>query len=344
MEHLNEAYFLEQFRALLAIDSTTGQFREIQNYVIEQSEAMGFSTYATHKGGVLVDLGGEGNDIAVTAHLDDIGLMVRRINADGTLNVCPVGGLYPFYCVMENVRVHTRGGKVCTGTVCRTPNSVHVTEEELRSEAGDFRKNVCVVLDEDTKSAQQTRALGVEVGDYIGLEPRMTVSNGYVKSHFVDDKACAAVLLAVMRRVHENQLTPNRHTYFYFAAYEELGHGTTWLPAGVKDILAVDIAPTGPDQTSDERKVSLFAKDSRFPYHLELLRELQDAADRSAVDYVTDVFTPHYGSDGDGTVLAGYDVRHGAIGPGTANSHGYERTHMEGLDNTYRLLLGYLGL
>ncbi len=344
MEHLNEAYFLEQFRALLAIDSTTGQFREIQNYVIEQSEAMGFSTYATHKGGVLVDLGGEGNDIAVTAHLDDIGLMVRRINADGTLNVCPVGGLYPFYCVMENVRVHTRGGKVCTGTVCRTPNSVHVTEEELRSEAGDFRKNVCVVLDEDTKSAQQTRALGVEVGDYIGLEPRMTVSNGYVKSHFVDDKACAAVLLAVMRRVHENQLTPNRHTYFYFAAYEELGHGTTWLPAGVKDILAVDIAPTGPDQTSDERKVSLFAKDSRFPYQLELLRELQDAADRSAVDYVTDVFTPHYGSDGDGTVLAGYDVRHGAIGPGTANSHGYERTHMEGLDNTYRLLLGYLGL
>ncbi|MBQ1742738.1 MAG: M20/M25/M40 family metallo-hydrolase [Oscillospiraceae bacterium] len=203
---------------------------------------------------------------------------------------------------------------------------------------------MCVVLDEDTHSAQQTRALGVEVGDFIALEPRMTVSNGYVKSHFVDDKACAAVLLAVMQRVHEHQLTPNRHTYFYFAAYEEIGHGTTWLPQGVQDILAVDIAPTGPDQTSDERKVSLFAKDSRFPYHLELLRELQDAADRAGVDYVTDVFTPHYGSDGDGTVLAGYDVRHGAIGPGTANSHGYERTHLQGLDNTYRLLVSYLGL
>lgn len=344
MEHLNEAYFLEQFRALLTIDSTTGQFREIQNYVIAQSEKLGFPTTATHKGGVLVDLGGEGNDIVVTAHLDDIGLMVRRINADGTLNVCPVGGLYPFYCVMENVRVHTRSGRIYTGTVCRTPNSVHVTEEELRTEMGDFRKNVCVVLDEDTHSAQQTRALGVEVGDFIALEPRMTVSNGYVKSHFVDDKACAAVLLAVMQRVHEHQLTPNRHTYFYFAAYEEIGHGTTWLPQGVQDILAVDIAPTGPDQTSDERKVSLFAKDSRFPYHLELLRELQDAADRAGVDYVTDVFTPHYGSDGDGTVLAGYDVRHGAIGPGTANSHGYERTHLQGLDNTYRLLVSYLGL
>ena len=126
--------------------------------------------------------------------------------------------------------------------------------------------------------------------------------------------------------------------------FQEIGHGTTWLPQGVQDILAVDIAPTGPDQTSDERKVSLFAKDSRFPYHLELLRELQDAADRAGVDYVTDVFTPHYGSDGDGTVLAGYDVRHGAIGPGTANSHGYERTHLQGLDNTYRLLVSYLGL
>ncbi len=344
MEHLNEAYFMEQFRALLAIDSTTGQFREIQNYVTAQSEALGFPVHTTHKGGILVDLGGEGDDIAVTAHLDDIGLMVRRINADGTLNVCPVGGLYPFYCVMENVRIHTRSGRVYTGTVCRTPNSVHVTEEELRSEPGDFRKNVCVVVDEDTHSAQQTRALGIETGDLIAMEPRMTLSNGYIKSHFVDDKACAAVLLSVMKHVREGSLTPRRHVWFYFSTYEEIGHGTTWLPQGVKDILAVDIAPTGPDQNSDERKVSLFAKDSRFPYHLELLRELQDAADRAHVGYVTDVFTPHYGSDGDTSIVAGYDVRHGAIGPGTANSHGYERTHMEGLDNTYRLLLAYLGL
>ena len=55
-----------------------------------------------------------------------------------------------------------------------------------------------------------------------------------------------------------------------------------------------------------------------------------------------DVFTPHYGTDGDVSVTAGYDIRHAAIGPGTANSHGYERTHLDGLRATYELLLAYL--
>ena len=43
-----------------------------------------------------------------------------------------------------------------------------------------------------------------------------------------------------------------------------------------------------------------------------------------------------------GVELAGYDIRHAAIGPGTSNSHGYERTHIDGLRNTYELTMAYL--
>ncbi|MBR6006304.1 MAG: M20/M25/M40 family metallo-hydrolase, partial [Clostridia bacterium] len=251
-------------------------------------------------------------------------------------------GLYPFYCMMENVRIHTRDGKVYTGCVCRSPNSVHVTEEELRVVPPDFRTNVCVVLDENVKSAADTRALGIETGDMIALEPRFVYSNGYLKSHFVDDKACAAVLLAAMKELNEKNITPSRKVYAYFAAYEEIGHGTVWMPQDVRDILAIDIAPTGPDQNSDERKVSIFAKDSRFPYHWGMTNELREAAIKAGVDYVMDIFTPHYGTDGDASVVAGWDIRHSAIGPGTANSHGYERTHIDGLRNTYELLMAYI--
>ena len=338
----DESYCLDSFRRLLAADSTTGQYEEVQRVVCAMLDELGVPYTLVRKGGVIADLGGEGEALCVTAHLDDIGLMVRHLNADGTLNVCPVGGLYPFYCMAENVRVHTRGGRVFTGTVCRTPNSVHVTEEELRAVAPDFRSNVCVVLDEDVKSAADVRALGIETGDMIALEPRCTVSNGYVKSRFVDDKACAAVLLAAIRALRENGLALGRKVYAYFAVYEEIGHGTTWLPADVKDILAIDIAPTGPEQNSDEHKVSIFAKDSRFPYHWGMTNELRQTAIDAGVDYVMDIFTPHYGTDCDGSILAGYDVRHAAIGPGTANSHGYERTHLDGLRNTYALLLAYL--
>ncbi len=336
-------YCIEAFTKLLGADSTTGQYEEVQRVLCGMLDALGVPYTLTHKGGVIAELGGEGNALAVTAHLDDIGLMVRHVNADGTLNVCPVGGLYPFYCVTENVRVYGLDGSVHTGTVCRTPNSIHVTEEELRNELGDFRKNVCVVLDEDVRSAADVKALGIDTGAVIALEPRFAMSNGYLKSRFVDDKACAAVLLTAIRAIKENGLTPNRKVYAYFAVYEEIGHGTTWLPADVKDILAIDIAPTGPDQNSDEKKVSVFFKDSRFPYHLGMAGELLAAGKAAGADCVSDVFTPHYGTDGDASVLAGYDIRHGAIGPGTANSHGYERTHILGLENTYKLFMGYIG-
>lgn len=342
MNNFDERYCVETFRRLLDVDSTTGQYVQIQKTVSEIVEGLGYPYELTHKGGVIADLGGEGDPLVITAHLDDIGLMVRHINADGTLNVCPVGGLYPFYCVTENVRVYTRDGQVYTGTVNRIPNSIHVTEEELRNELGDFRKNVCVTLDNDVKCAKDTEALGIETGDFIALEPRFTEVNGYLKSRFIDDKACAAALLSAMRALKQNGLKLKRKVYAYFAMYEEIGHGTTYLPEGVKDILAIDIAPIGPDQNSDERKVSIFAKDSRFPYHDVMTNELRSCAKDHKIDYVMDIFTPHYGTDADGAVLAGYDVRHAAIGPGTANSHGYERTHIEGLKNTYLLTLNYI--
>lgn len=342
MGAFDESYCLEVFERLLGADSTTGQYEEVQQLVCSILDELGLPYRTIRKGGVIAELGGEGDPLVVTAHLDDIGLMVRHINADGTLNVCAVGGLYPFYCVTENVRIHTRDGRVFTGTVCRTPNSIHVTEEELRSVLPDFRTNVCVVLDENVSSADDVRALGIDTGDIIALDPRFTLANGYVKSRFVDDKACAAVLLAACKAIKDEGIQLKRKVYAYFAVYEEIGHGTTWLPEDTADMLAIDIAPTGPDQNSDERKVSIFAKDSRFPYHWAMTNELRDCAIEAGIDYVMDIFTPHYGTDCDPSLQAGYDIRHAAIGPGTANSHGYERTHVDGLRNTYDLLLAYL--
>ena len=199
-----------------------------------------------------------------------------------------------------------------------------------------------MVLDEDVHSDADTEALGVTTGDMIALEPRFTLAGDYVKSRFLDDKAPAAVLLTAMKALKDSSLSLPRKVYAYFAFYEEIGHGTTVLPEDVEDMLALDIAPTGPDQTSDERKVSIFAKDSRFPYHWGMTSELRRTAIDGGIDFVMDIFTPHYGTDCDPSLLAGYDIRHAAIGPGTANSHGYERTHMAGLENTYKLLTAYL--
>ena len=339
---LNEKRYFEELEKELAIDSVTGQYHELQNYLIGEIEALGFKTSTLRKGGLIVDAGGEGNPLLVTAHGDTLGLMIRHINDDGTLKVCKVGGLYAYHTERENVRVHTREGKIYTGTVQRKNSSVHVTPDDLNKEVADFDKNSFAVLDEDVHSAADVRALGIEVGDYVAVEPRFTVSNGYIKSHFIDDKALVAVLMELLKDIKDQKITLSRKVYIYISFYEEIGHGGSMIPADVADFLAVDIACIGPEQTSDERKVSIFCKDSRFPYNLDMTHELEDAAKASGADYVFDIFPPSYGTDADPALAAGFDIRHAAIGPGVRASHGYERTHIDAIKSTYKLLAEYV--
>lgn len=345
MYKMNEVYFKEQLEKLLAIDSTTGYFRPIQDYVEREIKALGYEYEETHKGGVMAVLNaGGGNPLLITAHLDDIGLIVRHVNDNGTLRVEKVGGLHPEYALAENVRVITRKGQVITGSVQKVNSSVHVTEDDVAAQALDYAKNMCVVLDENVKNAADVKALGIDTGCMIALDPRTVFVNGYIKSRFLDDKVAAAIVLAGMKAVHDENIKLGREVIMHFGMYEEIGHGTSFIPERVKDLLAIDIACTGPAQNSDEHKVTIFAKDSRFPYHYEMMNELIDAAEKGGIDYVTDIFTPHYGTDGDTSIAAGYDIRHAAIGQGTANSHGYERCHMDGIRNTYALMMEYITL
>ena len=339
---LDEKRYLKELEAEMEIDSVTGQYHELQDYLVKEAEDLGFKTTTMHKGGIIIEAGGEGNPLLITAHGDTIGMMVRHINSDGTVKVHKVGGLYAFHTERENVRIHTRSGKVITGCVQRKNASVHVTEDELRKEVADFDTNSFVVLDEDVKSAEDVRALGIEIGDYVAIDPRLTVANGYIKSHYIDDKAMVALLMELLHDIKDGKLVLGRKVYLYISFYEEIGHGGSYIPEDVKDFLAVDIACIGPEQTSSEKKVTVFCQDSRFPYNIDMRNELEEAARKAGADFVPDSFTPHYGTDADPALVAGYDIRHGAIGPGTCASHGYERTHLDGLKNTYRLMAEYI--
>ncbi|MBQ3107863.1 MAG: M42 family metallopeptidase [Firmicutes bacterium] len=337
-------YVLEKLQQLLSIDSTTGDYTEIQAWLEAEFQAMGYPTASLNKGGLLVELGGEGDHILVNAHVDDIGLMVRYINSDGTLEVTPVGGLKAPSAQGENVRIKTRFGKVYTGTVRRTYASLHTTPLAEREVLADFEKNIVVTLDEDVSKAEDVQALGICCGDIVSLEPRFVVTeSGYIKSRFLDDKACAAVLMAYAKYLKDNNITPARKITLLFSMYEEIGHGGTAFPGNdYVEYLSLDIGCVGPRQYSSEKKVTIGVKDSRYPYHMGTVDALAKAAEAAGVDYVLDMFLPTYGSDGDGALAAGHDVRHSLVGPGVLETHGYERTHILGLENNLALLLAYL--
>ena len=330
---------------LLAIDSPSGYTAKAAAWVKEAFEKLGFAAKLTVKGGVLIDLGGaDAHDgLLLEAHGDTLGAMVAEVKGNGRLRLTPLGGMRAENAETENVHIYTRDGKVIEGT-CQLGNaSVHVN-----GGYGDAKRSwdtVEIVLDEDVNSAADTRGLGIEVGDMVCFDPRTRrTASGYLKSRFLDDKLSVGILLGFAKYLADNRIVPARRTWVHVTVYEEVGHGgSASVPAGVTEAISVDMGCVGNGLQCTERKVSICAKDSGGPYSYEVVGKLIAAAKATEADYAVDVY-PFYGSDVEATLHSGVDIRHGLIGPGVYASHGYERSHIDGVYNTLKVLCGYLGV
>ena len=333
----------QQAEQLLSIDSPTGYTDYAALWLKSSFEMLGFDASITTKGGILVDLGGENPDNALmlAAHTDTLGGMVAQIKGNGRLRLTPLGGMNANNAETENVRIYTRGGKVLEGTFQLGNASLHVNGDYNGAKRGF--DNMEVVLDEDVNSADDARKLGIEVGDIVCFDPRTRrTSSGYLKSRFLDDKLSVGILLGFARYIADNHITLSRRTYLHITVYEEVGHGGSGsLPQGVTEAISVDMGCVGDGLGCTERKVSICAKDSGGPYSYQVVGKLIEAAKKTDADYAVDVY-PYYGSDVEATLRAGFDIRHGLIGPGVYASHGYERSHIDGVWNTLKVICGYL--
>ncbi len=343
---INKAYAdfaWEQAAAVLAIDSPTGYTEKAALWVKNAFEGLGFDARLTTKGGVLVDLGGkdDADGLLLAAHVDTLGAMVAQIKGSGRLKLTNLGGMNANNGEAENVRVYTRSGKVIEGTLQLCNASIHVNGEyNAAKRSWDTTE---VVLDEDVHSADDARKLGIEVGDIVCFDPRTRrTASGYLKSRFLDDKLSVGILLGFAKYLKDENITPKRHVYAHITVYEEVGHGgSSSVPAGVTEAISVDMGCVGDGLQCTERQVSICAKDSGGPYSYAVVGKLIQAAKNTDADYAVDVY-PHYGSDVEATLSGGYDLRHGLIGAGVYASHGYERSHIDGVYNTLKVLVGYL--
>lgn len=338
-------YAVEKAVELLAIDSPTGFTKVAADWVKKEFEALGFSATLTNKGGVLVDLGGADteNALLLEAHTDTLGGMVAEVKGNGRLRLTNLGGMRAENSETENVRVYTRAGRVIEGTLQLCNASVHVNGAFADTKRSFDTTEV--LLDENVKSADDARALGIEVGDIVCFDPRTRVTaSGYIKSRFLDDKLSVGILLGFAKYLADNRIPLSRRVYVHVTVYEEVGHGgAASVPAGVTEAISVDMGCVGDGLTCTERQVSICAKDSGGPYSYEVVGKLIDAAKATGADYAVDVY-PHYGSDVEATLGGGADVRHGLIGSGVYASHGYERSHRDGVKNTLSVLRGYLNV
>ena len=328
---------------LLNTPSPTGDAERGIAFTEAALRELGLETRRTVKGALVATLEGQSSSEprGVTAHVDTLGAMVKEIKASGRLALTQIGG-YAWNAIEgEGVTIATEGQGTVRGSIQLTKASSHVhgpVVNETKREASTLE----VRIDARTGSADETRALGIAVGDFVYLDPRVEVVNGFIRSRHLDDKAAVACVLAAVKALREAGAAPAQRTTLHFSNYEEVGHGAAGgFPADMAELLTVDMAAIGEGQASDEFHCTLCIKDSGGPYQVDFNRKLRRLAAENGVDLRTDIY-PYYGSDGEALWRAGADVRVALIGPGVDASHSYERSHTDALVDTARLIGYYL--
>ncbi len=342
MKPMNEQILAEYAKTLLNIDSPTGYTQPAIDWIEQQVRSLGYASYRNAKGNLIVEIQGPADKpaVALSAHTDTLGLMVRAIKKDGKLAFTRLGGPCLPTLDGEYCRIITRKGQVYTGTILSNAPAVHVYKEASSQERTE--ETMEVRIDELVRNEEDVRRLGIQPGDIIAIDPKTTITpSGFIKSRFLDDKISAAIFLTLLKALKEEAVTLPQKTYFLFSTYEEVGHGASWIPQDVVELLAVDMGCIGSDLSCTETDVSICAKDSGGPYDYSMTSRLIELAQAHNLPYAVDIY-PYYGSDCGAALKGGNDIRGALIGPGVHASHGMERTHMQGVSAAYMLCAAYL--
>ena len=344
LPEIDRTYLIDQIKNLLNIPSPTGFTHNAINLTLDTIKMFPELQPSTNKKGALI-IEWAGDNIkekrALTAHIDTLGAMVKQVKTNGRLQLSRIGSFSWNTVEGEGCTVYTNNGEAIRGSLLPIKASKHVYGEELIKLTRDD-ENMEVRLDVRTNSDHDTRKLGVEVGDFVAFDPRLEINNQFVRSRYLDDKACIACIFAAVKALHDEKLKPAYNTILHISNYEEVGHGaSTGIPSDVTELVALDMAAVGEGQNSDEFHATLCVKDSGGPYHYQLNQRLRNIAEKHHIDYKVDIY-PFYGSDGEAYWRAGGDVAVSLIGPGVDASHNYERTHIDALIATTQWIIAYL--
>ena len=334
---------IDLLKKLVEIPSPSGYTADVMDFIAKEFDDIGVTYKKTNKGAVIATIEGADKERhrLLTAHTDTLGAMVKEVKSNGRLKLTTIGGFNWNAVEGEYCVIHTASGKEVRGTILMRQTTVHVYKDAGSAERN--ADNIEVRIDEKVLKADDTRSLGIEVGDFVSFDPRFEVSeSGFIKSRHLDDKASTALLVKLIRKLMQKEVKLPQTTHFYISNNEEIGYGgNSNIPEETVEYIAVDMGAIGDGQTSDEYTVSICAKDSSGPYHYALTQHLVGLAKGKNIAYKLDIY-PYYGSDASAAIRAGFDVKHALFGPGIESSHALERTHIDSLQASAELLYAYV--
>lgn len=335
-------YFKKVSKDIFLCDSPTGYTSNVISLIKDYIDSFGYQSKMMNNGALEVTIPGNDHSklVATSAHCDTLGLMVRSIKGNGRLALTKLGGPSTPTLDGEYCKIYTRDGKVYKGTILSTSPAVHVYKD-ANTKSRDIDE-LEVRIDEMVNSKEDVIKLGIQNGDIVCYDTKFEITDsGFLKTRFIDDKASAVVLIMLLKYMSDHKIEMKYDTKIYFVVYEEVGHGASMVDKNIDEFVTLDMGCIGLDLAGNEYAVSICAKDSGGPYDYELTTRLINLAKENNIDYTIDIF-PFYGSDIGAASSAGVDFKGALVGTGVSASHGMERTHIKGIENTLKLIYKYL--
>ncbi|MEX0957003.1 MAG: osmoprotectant NAGGN system M42 family peptidase [Rhizobiaceae bacterium] len=336
-------YLVGSLEALLSIDSPTGYTDRIARHATEELQRLGLKPELTRRGAVRAVTKGERREgaRAIITHLDTLGAQVKLVKETGRLELIPIGHWSSRFAEGCRATIYTEAGSY-RGTILPLKASGHTFNEEIDNQPVGW-SHVELRIDAMTRSKDDTLGLGIDVGDFVGVDPQPEfLDNGFINSRHLDDKAGVAIALAAIEALNREKPDLPLDVHWLFTIAEEVGVGAaSIITPDIASMVTIDNGTTAPGQNSSEFGVTVAMADQAGPFDYHLTRKLVELCREHDIRFQKDIFR-YYRSDSASAIEAGHDVRTALLAFGVDASHGYERIHVHALRSVAELVTAYI--
>lgn len=328
---------------LVMCHSPSGAEGEINTYLSDRLTTLGVDYWQDDADNIIVKIPGkkENGAIAITAHKDEIGGIVKSTEPDGSVSVRRLGGSFPWVYGEGVVDFlgdhHTISGILSFG-------SRHVSHESTQKAQQEGDAVTWATAWVETKLSQSALVqAGIRPGTrmVVGKHRKRPLRLGdYIASYTLDNKASVAILLSLAEHI----TTPAKTIYLVFSAKEEVGAiGALYFSNRQKldALIALEICPlSGEYPVEDGADPVLLVQDKYGLYDEELTQQLVWAANKCQISVQRAVLSG-FGSDGSIAMTFGHVPRAACLSFPTQNTHGYEIAHLGAISHCIEILEQY---
>lgn len=286
----------------------------------------------------------------VMAHLDELSMLVKRVDSDGSLHLTPLGTMYPGNFGLGPVAV-LGDRETLTGVL--TLGSEHTTSEsqriwETKPDQGDKALDWLHVYVFTGRTPEELSAAGVRPGTRVCIDrsKRTLFEFGdYLGSYFMDDRAACTALLEAARLLHDSGERPAGDVYLVFTTNEEVGgvggsYASRTLPGELTLALEVGPAEAEYDTTCSGGPMVGYS-DAMCVYDKDVADRLMEIAAERGMSPQAAVLGA-FESDASHAKANGLTPRAGLLCLPTLSTHGYEVIARDAIPAMAEVLVEFL--